>query len=399
MPTFKYRAYNDTGKAVSGDIEAAGSRDAAERLKKGGLYPIDVTEAGLPRTGLVKRGVAAEQLALTTRQLSTLLATGTNLSDALEVLAENTTNAVLKPIVLRVRERVMEGGTLSRALESYPEVFSPFFRGLVASGEAGGSLDKSLARLADYLETRSKIVRDLKTALVYPALMSVVGAGVLVFLLIFVIPKITRIFEDTDATLPLITVVLIWLAGLVSRYWPLIPAVIAGGVLAYNRLRGSRWLKAFLDVAVLKAPWFGDIAASFYVASMTRTLGSLLKGGVGLLTALEITKTAVNNSVYGHILEMAASDCTGGGSLSASLKRHPEVPPIVAHMASVGEKGGNLDDMLLRASEAYEEEFGTGLKRTIALVEPLMILAMGVVIGTIVLAILLPIFELNQIVR
>jgi general secretion pathway protein F len=398
MPTYRYRAYDRTGSAVAGDIEAAGAKAAAEQLKDTGLFPIDVTSSE-PAGRWLFKGFPAGVLALATRQLAVLLKTGTNLTEALGVLADNLTDERLKSIILKVKASVLEGSTLARALEAHPAVFSPFYRGLVNSGEATGALDQVLARLADYLETRARIVRDLKTALIYPVLMSFVGAGVLAFLFIFVIPKITRIFEDTESTLPLITLLLIGITNMVRYYWPLIIAAGVGGWFLFRRYRHNPGVRERLDRLILRLPLVKTLAVNFYISNLTRTLGSLLSGGVHLLRALEITRQAVNNTVFNRIIDGAIKDCTEGAPLSTALKRHAEIPSMTVHMISVGERGGNVDEMLLKTADVYEEEFTAGLTRAVTLMEPLLILAMGVVVGFIVLAILLPIFELNQIVR
>jgi general secretion pathway protein F len=398
MPTYRYRAYDRSGSAVAGDIEAAGEKAAVESLKKTGLFPIDVTSSA-PAGRRLFKGISAATLALATRQLAVLLKTGTNLTEALGVLADNLADERLKAIILTVKASVLEGATLARALEAHPEVFSPFYRGLVSSGEATGALDKVLTRLADHLETRARIVRDLKTALIYPALMSLVGAGVLAFLFIFVIPKITRIFADTDSTLPLVTIILIGITDAVRYYWPLIIAAGVFGWLLFRRYRAAPWVSERLDALPLRLPLVRTLAVNFYISNLTRTLGSLLSGGVHLLRALEITGQAVNNSVFTRIINDAIKDCTEGAPLSTALKKHAEIPPMTVHMISVGERGGNVDEMLLKTADVYEEEFTAGLTRAVTLMEPLLILAMGVVVGFIVLAILLPIFELNQIIR
>lgn len=401
MPTFRYRAYDGLGNSRAGNLEAAGLKDAVQRLKDTGLYPVDMAEAGLEKRKFFGIGgdISTQALALVTRQLATLLSTGTTLSEALGVLIENTSASGFKSILLDVKESVMEGNSFARALEAHPGVFSALYRGLVASGEASGSLDKALPRLADYLEARARIIRDVKAALTYPILMSLVGAGVLSFLFIFVIPKITRMFEDTRNTLPLITRFLIMVTGTFRSYWPLLLVAAGASFWLIRRRYRTAGGKAAIERLILRLPWFGGLATDFYISNLARTLGSLLKGGVQMLKALEMTKEVLNHSVFNGILEEARHDCMGGSSLSSSLKKHRAMPPIVVHMISVGERSGSLDDMLLKTADTYELEFESGVKRSLNLLEPLLILAMGLVVGFIVLAILLPIFELNQIIR
>lgn len=399
MPTFRYKAYDSGGKLTVGDIDASGVKDAAEKLRRAGLHPSDVSEAGLARGIFGRRSVPAARLSLTTRQLATLLSSGTTLSEALAVLVENSADARMKSVLLGVKEKVSEGVPLSRALEAHPEIFSTLYRGLVASGESSGSLDVVLTRLADYLEARARIMGEVKAALTYPALMTIVGAGVLTFLFIFVIPKITRMFEEAQSALPLATVVLIAISNLLRTFWPLLIVIAVALVWAFKRYRNTRPVKAVLGSFVLRAPVVGPLATSFYVSLMARTLGSLLRDGVHLLRAIEITREAVGNSVFDGILDRARDECMEGASLSSSLKKHGAIPPIVVHMINVGERSGNLDKMLIKTGESYDLEFQAGVKRTLNLLEPLLILAMGLIVGFIVLAILLPIFNLNQIIR
>lgn len=401
MPTFRYKAYNSVGRTIAGDIDAAGLKDAVQQLKNIGLYPakIDEAENDAPAWLFFRKGLSPQSLALTTRQLATLVASGTPLMEALGVLIENTENPGIKKAFARVKESVAEGSSFTRALEASPDVFSPFYRGLAAAGEASGTLDKALPRLADYLETRARVMREVKAALTYPVLMTFVGALVLGFLFVFVIPKITRIFEETSTTLPLITVILLKATGFARAAWPYALALIAALAVPISRFaRAPKWIE-FRKRSMFKVPWFGKLARDFYITGFTSTLGSLLSSGIQMLKALEITKDALSHPVYNEIIDSAIRDCTAGGSLSSSLKKSPHVPAIVAHMASVGEKGGNLDEMLLRASNAYESEFDAGVKKALHLMEPVLILTMGVVVGFIVLAILLPIFELNQAIR
>lgn len=400
MPTFCYKAYNKGGGQVAGTIEATGPKEAAQALKNTGLYPTEVRESGKEAGGSIfGNRISPGALAAASRQLATLISAGTSISEALQVLADNTENPRLRSIFLETRESVLGGSSLSKALEKHPEVFPPLFRGLVQAAEASGSLDQVLPRLADYLEKRARIRSEVRSALTYPALMTIVGASVLAFLFIFVIPKITRIFEDTGARLPYITLILLWITSMVRSWWPLILGASGGAFWFLRRRARSGRGREIKDSLLLKLPWFGSIAVSFHMANFTRTLGTLLRGGVQMLKALEICRDALDNTVFDRILEGAIKDCTEGSSLSASLRKHPVVPPLVAHMISVGEKSGNLDEMLLKTADAYEAGFEDGVKRSMSLLEPVLILAMGLIVGFIVLAMLLPIFELNQTIR
>lgn len=398
MPNFSYRAYDKGGSQVAGTITAAGMKEAVQELKNTGLYPTSVNESGAKGTA-VKGRVKPAALAAFTRQLSTLLSSGTSLTEALSVLSGNTDSRKLSSVVLSLKESIAGGSSFAKALEAHGDVFSPMYRGLVLAAEASGSLEGVLPRLADYLEKRARITSEVRAALTYPALMTFVGVSVLGFLFVFVIPRITRIFEETGAALPFITVVLLWIAGLIGNYWHVTAGAVGGlGWLAWRKSRSPRG-RELIDRIVLKLPWFGPMIMSFYAASMSRTLGSLLKGGVQLLKALEITAEAIGNNEFRRMIGMAVKDCTGGSSLSASLKSAGLLPPVVVHMIGVGERSGSLDEMLLKTADAYDAEFENGVKKSLSLLEPVLILVMGLVVGFIVLAMLLPIFELNQVIR
>ena len=398
MPNFSYRAYDRAGSQVAGTINAAGVKEAVQELKNTGLYPTSVNESGA-KGSAAKGRVKADVLAAFTRQLATLLASGTSLTEALSVLSENAGNPRLSSIVLSLKESIAGGSSFAKALEAHGNVFTPMYRGLVLAAEASGSLESVLPRLADYLEKRAKISSEVRAALTYPALMTFVGVSVLGFLFVFVIPRITRIFEETGAALPFITVVLLWTADLIGGYWHAAIALFGGlGWLAWRKAGTPKGIR-LIDNLLLKLPWFGPIVMSFYVASFSRTLGSLLKGGVQFLKALEITAEAVGNNNFREMIGAAVKDCTGGSALSASLKASGLLPPVVVHMIGVGERSGSLDEMLLKTAEAYDAEFENGVKKSLTLLEPVLILVMGVVVGFIVLAMLLPIFELNQVIR
>lgn len=401
MPTFTYKAYDRAGNTVSGQIEAAGHNDAAAQLRSGGLFPAGISQAGEVRSGVlaVTGRITSQAVSDLTRQLGTLITAGTSLSEALSVLAENTDNGKLRSVLNGVRENITGGSSLSKALEAYPEVFSPFYRGLVASAEASGSLDAVMPKLADYLEARARIIRDVRAALTYPALMALVGVGVLSFLFIFVIPRITRIFEETHSSLPLITKALIAATGIFTGYWPFIAGGLGAGAWFFLRSYRTPRTRAAIDSMLLKMPIAGKIISDFYISNLARTMGTLLKGGVHMLKALEITRNALGHPVFGAALEKAAKDCAEGAPLSQSLKKEKCIPPILVHMIGVGERSGNMDELLLRTADAYELDFEAGVKKMMNLLEPLLIMAMGLLVGFIVLAILLPIFQLNQVVK
>lgn len=401
MPLFQYKAYNADGKEISGNMEATSHQQVRERLKKEGLYLkglFSSTTQDTSSSGWRFR-VSLPELAAITHQLSTLLSSGATLYDALSILINEEESKTLKRVLSDLKESIAGGSSLTKAIEKHPAIFHDIYVRSIEAGEMSGTLDRILAELAEYLEARAKVYDQLRTALLYPALMTLVGAGVLFFLLTFVIPKITGIFEDTHQALPVMTVILLDIAWFLKNYWPFILIGICGsgwGLYKFiNKPRG----KKIRDRLFLRLPLFGRIAMKFYMANFARTLGSLLQSGVSILNAIDMTKRVLNNAVFESALNKAAKDVAEGAPLSNSLKNSGIFPGILVHVIATGEKSGKLDSLLLKAAASYEKDFESTANRLLSLLEPALILAMGVIVGFIVMAILLPIFQLNQIIR
>jgi len=405
MPIFHYRAYDSLGKEVRGQIEASGAKDAASRLKQDGLYPRQISlkeKKGEFFTWLrsrLPRGSSSMELAAASRQLSTLLSSGASLHESLDIVVRESELTSFRDSFINVKERLAGGSSFAAALDAQGGLFPQMYCRMVEAGEETGSLDSVMNRLADYLDARERVFEKVKTALLYPVLMTCVGVAVLSFLVIFVIPKITTIFEDSETALPLITVILLGVTSLLRRFWPLVAVIVIASPWAYSRLRKKPRVKAFTDRTVLRVPIIGKIIKRFYLSTMLRTLGSLLHSGVPLLSALDMTSKVLNHSLFNEVFSAAVRDVTEGGDLSKSLSSSELIPGMIVHMTAIGERSGNLPQMLLRAADSYEREFNTSVERGLALMEPLLILLMGAAVGFIVLAILLPIFELNSIVR
>jgi len=403
MPIFHYKAYNNLGREVSGQIVASGVKDAAAKLKKEGLYPHDVSLEAKKREltawlRSLRRGGGAVDLASASRQLSTLLSSGASLHESLEIIVKETENSSFRSSFIDVKERLAGGSSFARALDAQGKAFPEMYCRMVEAGEETGTLDSVMTRLAEYLEARDRVYEKVKTALIYPTLMTLVGVAVLSFLVIFVIPKITTIFEDTDSALPLITVILLGVTSFVRTFWPLIAIGAVVLPIAISRYLKRPGGKALKDRLIIRIPVLGKTIKKFYLSTMTRTLGSLLSSGVPLLTALDMTAKVVNHTLFQNVFDKAVKDVTEGGDLSKSLSSSDLLPGMIVYMTSIGEKSGKLPEMLLKVADTYETEFNTSVERGLALMEPVLILLMGAAVGFIVLAILLPIFELNQIV-
>lgn len=401
MPLFQYKAYNADGKEISGNMEAVSHHEARERLKKEGIYLKELFSSTTKDISLNRWRfrVSLPELAAITHQLSTLLSSGATLYDALSILINEEESKTLKRVLSAVKESIAGGSSLAKALEKHPAIFHDVYVRSVEAGEISGTLENILAGLAEYLETRAKVYDQLKTALLYPVLMTLVGTGVLFFLFTFVIPKITGIFEDTHQALPLMTVILLNIAWFLKNDWPFILIGICSAGWGLHKLLKRPKGKEIRDRLLLQLPVLGRIAVKFYMANFARTLGSLLQSGVSILNAIDMTKRVLNNAVFESALNKAGKDVAEGAPLSISLKNSGTFPAILVHVIATGEKSGKLDSLLLKAAASYEKDFESAANRLLSLLEPILILAMGVIVGFIVIAILLPIFQLNQIIR
>ncbi len=403
MPTFQYRAYRADGRETSGTVDSDSIRTARERLKQQGLLPIDLVPAdeapakGLART--FRSGVPVAELSLFTRRLATLVSSAVPIHEALTALLEQERPGELRKVLGRVRDRLSEGAGLAKALGQEPRIFSESYVSMVAAGEASGALDQVLERLADFLEGQEAVRSKVTSALAYPILMVVVGSGVMLFLLAFVIPKITGVFADNKAALPLITVGLIAVSNALRKGWWLILILVAAAAFTYRRLAQTEEFRLKRDRLLLRLPFAGALVQKLVLSRFARVLGLLLASGVPMIRALEITGEAVVNRAYRAILTEARLELAEGGKLSASLARSSIFPPLLIHMIAVGEKSGTLEGMLEKSGSAYEREFEASVGRFLTLLEPLLVLTMGLAVGLVVVAVLLPIFQLNQLVK
>ena len=403
MPTFHYKAYSATGASVSGTIEADSERQALAQLKGKGLLPREAHEEGAADTVSTsfsfRRGVSTADLSLFTRQLATLVASSVPLYEAMGSLHEQQESGILKQVLARVSARIAEGASLSRAFAAEPKVFGESYVSMVAAGEASGALDAVLERLADFLEEQEQVRSRVTSALAYPILMMLVGGGVMLFLLTMVIPKIVVIFEDSKAALPLITIALIKLSHFLRGWWWIQAGLAIASAPLYRKAMLRDDLRLKRDALLLKLPLAGGMLQRLILSRFARVLGLLLSSGVPIIRALEITSEVLVNRVYRSFLQEVMEEVAQGGSLSGSLRKSPLFPPLLVHLAGVGEKGGALEAMLLKAGIAYEREFNSRLTRLMGLMEPLLVLAMGVAVGIVVMAVLLPIFEMNQLIK
>ena len=388
MPIFQYKGYKSDGTETTGTIEADGLKDAVSKVKDSGLFPKEVREYIHREKRLFLKRDDVSLLPAITRQLSILLSSGVPLLEALKSLAEDNKGS-WKGILIGIREGIAGGSSLSRTMSEHKDIFPEFYMNMIAAGETSGNLDSVLSSLADYLEKQDAIKQRVKTAMLYPVFMVCIGFVVLSFLFTLVIPKIVKIFEDTKSALPLITIILIKVSNIFRNYWWLIAGAITGGVIGFRKFREKN--ETLVDRLIIKIP--GGIIQNLYFARFTRTFGFLLAGGLPVLRALELSSKSVGNRYIENKIAAAREKVAEGAMLSSSLNGFP---PVLLQLISTGEKSGRLVEVLNKAADSYEEEFSRKVQRALSLLEPSMILIMGLIVGFIVFAVLLPMFQLNQ---
>jgi general secretion pathway protein F len=403
VPAFAYEAVEGGGKRVSGSVEAADRLAAAFLLQQRGLVPLRVQTQREGQRGARwslnlqwQRGTARHRLVFA-RTLASLLAAGIPLDRSLAVSAELTDSAMLRQVLQEVLQQVKAGKNLSAALEAYPRIFPEFYVSMVRAGEASGSLATIFSELADYQESVNELRSQLVTALIYPALLIIVGSASILILLWFVIPKFAAVFTEAGAVLPLPTKILMALSDFARTTWWAWLIAIPAAVFFFRRylatLAGRRWWDRF----ILRVPKVGGVVERVLVARFARSWGTLLKGGVPMMRSLDIAHHVVGNQKMASAIQQAAQGVKQGRGVMRSLEETGAFPPLSMHLIGVGEETGKLDEMLMQVTQVYEREARGSIKTLLALFEPLMILVMGIVVGGIVISLLLAIFSINDI--
>jgi general secretion pathway protein F len=397
VEAFRYQALDTAGRSVSGVVQADTARDARTQLRERGLLPSEVEKKNTRHSWA--RGISAAQLSLLTRQLATLLDSGLTLEQALAALIEEAEAPSTRELLAGVKLEVMAGASLAAALGSYPRSFPEFFRALVHGGEDSGALPTVLAHLADYLDARQALQQKTSLALLYPVLVGVVALAIVTGLLVYVVPQVVQVFQQSRQALPWLTRALIALSGFLQAAWPylllLLVAITGAAYLALRRPAYRRRWHALL----LGLPWLGPLARGLDTSRFASTLAILVAGGVPLLGALASAARAMGNAVMREAVERATGRVREGVSLSRALGETRAFPPLLVHLVASGELSGKLEQMLERAARLETRSLERRLAVFLTLLEPVMILVMGAVVLMIVLAILLPIIEINQLVR
>ena len=406
MAVFEYKAIDGKGRSSGGIVDADSSRMAGQKLRARGLYPSVIREARTVRSKSRSRSsffsfsrVSKPQLTSAIRQMSTLLGAGLPLVTSINSVVKQMKPGPLRLILAQIKERVNEGSSLADALEQHSSVFPLTFSALVRAGEASGTLELVMDQLADFEEQRLALSRKIQSSLAYPVLMLLTGLGVVFFLLTYVIPKVTQIFLDYGQVLPRPTVILMATSGFLQKYWLIVLLTVAVmALLTRLYVRTPKGRKHFHAIA-LKIPVIGHVLQHAAISRFARTFGTLLKNDVPLLTAMTVVRNVVGNEVMAAAIDASRKEISEGESIAAPLSRKNVFPETVIQMIAAGEQSGHLDAMLFKIAESSESEVETRLAVVTSLLEPALILGLGGVVGFVVLAVLLPIFEMSHLIQ
>lgn len=399
MPSFVYVARDTaSGREIRNSVEAATEQAAIAALLNRNMLVVSIQEK-VGKKGRTSGGkVALQDLVIFTRQLATMIDAGLAMVQCLQALAEQTQNKVMRDVIKDVCTRVESGDSFSEALGKHPKVFNRLFVSMVSAGEKGGLLAEILARLATYLESTARLRKKVKSAMMYPTIVTVVAVGITTFLLVKVIPVFGEIYDGFGATLPAPTQFLINLSHIVRDWFLLIFLGLGGLVYAWLHFIKTKSGREFWDARRIKLPIFGPIAHKICLARFSRTLSSLIRSGVPILEVLQIVSQTVGNVVMEKAIKQASADIERGEGISAALGKHPVFPNMLIRMCTAGEQTGKIDAMLERISDFLDDEIETTLSGLTSLIEPILIVFLGVVVGGMVICMFLPIFKLSEVV-
>jgi len=406
MAVFEYTAVAKTGKSVKGFIDADSAAAARRKLREQQLFPTQVRESdtaategeGAPRFGFSSR-ISVRDLALTTRQLAVLLQAGMPLVEAMSALLNQTPNPRLRKILFDVRDRVNEGRTLADALAMHPRVFKGLYVNMVRAGEASGALEGVLFRLADIMERQVRLNKRVLSSLTYPIFLALFGLAVIVFMMVAVMPQLTQLFERQESDLPMITQIMIAISDFLGNYWyaillALVIVFILWGAWVRRPEGRRKW-----DRFKLRAPLFGQLQTKMICARFARTLGTMLQSGLTMMTGLDVVRSVVQNTVVEEAIDDVKASVRRGQDLAQPLKASGLFPGMMIHMTELGQRSGQLEDMLIKVADTYEEDVELTVDALVSLLEPVIIVVMAVFVGFLVASILLPILELTNQIR
>ena len=411
MPVYAYRGMTNAGRATRGFVDADNAKAARAKLRRDGVYPTEINESGRSEAATAAtptaeqrrfalslpsfRRISGMDLALATRQLSTLAGAGIPLVESLSALSQQVENPRLKSVLARVRDRVNEGSSLADAL-SQSGLFNELFVSMVRAGETGGALEQVLARLSDYLESQVRLRNKVGSILIYPAVMFGFAMLVVVALVTVVLPQITQLLTSLNQQLPFYTRLIIGLSNFFRAWWWAIITFVVVSAVSVRALLQTTSGRERWDHTKLRLPVFGRVVRMLAIARFTRTLSTLLSGGIPIVKSLDISKHVTNNVVISHAVDSAVESITGGASLAKPLRASGQFPPLVTHMVEVGEQSGELEAMLGKVADTYDEQVETSMTRLTALLEPMLILIMVGMVLVIIFATLVPLLQVTS---
>ena len=401
MASFTYQARDPSGRSLNGEIEALDEQTAATQLMDRGLMVVTLRRGVARKIGRkrLQGKVKPQDLVVFTRQLATMMDAGLPLVQSLTALEEQTDNKVFKSVLRQVTEGVEKGQAFSEALAEHPRVFTRLYVSMVEAGETGGLIAEILDRLASYLESTARLKKKVKSAMTYPVIVCFIAISIALFLIIKVIPIFADIYKDFGAQLPAPTQVLINISNILRHYFLLAVGTVAATIYAFVQLKRTKRGAAIWDRIKLRMPVFGKLIHKIAISRFARTFAALLRSGVPILETLRIVGQSSGNTVVEDAVEKTAGSIERGDNLALALRQHSIFPPMLVRMVAAGEQTGKVDVMLEKISDFYDEEIEATLSGLTALIEPLLIVFLGVVVGSIVICMFLPIFKLNQIVQ
>lgn len=400
MATYEYQAIAHSGKKVKGMIDADSPAAARRKLREQQLHPTAIAEGGAGAVAQDEQGfsfgrVSIRDVSMLTRQLAVLSQAGMPLVESLGALLDQTPNLKLRKHLYEVRDRVNEGATLADAMTPHRKVFSELYVNMVRAGEASGALEQVLLRLADILERQVRLRNRVMSLLAYPAVMALVSLGIITFLMIVIVPQITSIFEAEDQDLPFITEVMIATSAFIGQRWWLIAGAIIGLFVLWRMWVARPQGRRAWDQLKLRLPLFGALYLKMICVRFCRTLGTMLESGLTMMRALDVVKTVIQNRVIEEAMEDVKTGVRRGRDLATPLRETKLFPPMVVHMVDLGQRSGNIESMLLKVAETYDEDVELTVNGIVSILEPLMVVFMGGFVGFLVLSILLPIFQMS----
>ncbi|MBF0542725.1 MAG: type II secretion system F family protein [Nitrospirae bacterium] len=400
--TYYYEAIDRLGNIITGTLEAEEYSLAVSRLQDMNCYPVKISskKEGLYFNSLLKSvyksKVSQKDLLGLTHQLGVLLSAGFALDRSLNVISELSDKKQLRHVIESIHTNVRSGKSLSSAISMFPKIFSPLYINMVKAGEAGGFVEETILRLSEYLESSQALKNDIRSALVYPSLLSLVSGTIILILLVLVVPKFSVMFADVGSSLPFTTQILLLLSKVIIGYWWLILIALGGIIYVFINFINTDSGRLFIDGLRYKIPIYNKLYKELTAAQFCRTLGTLLKSGVPLLNAIQIVIGTINSNAMINMLLNVKESLRKGGTVSGVLKTNNLFPPFAVHMITVGEETANMQDMLIKTADRFDIETRVTIKKLLSLLEPMLILVMGLVVGFIVMSMMLAIFSLND---